>query len=219
MKPKVLIFASGSKEGGGSGFLHLILNMLSGLLPVEICGVVCNYENGGVRKIADQYGIWFSHLASFTAEDYFRVAAESGAEWFLLSGWLKHVKGLPANRTINIHPGPTQGFGGKGYHGHHVHQAILDAGAKETAVTMHFVTENFDEGPTFFEYPLRVCAGDDADSLGSRVNRYEHGHQSWITSLVISGQIAWDGNREHEVQVPDWYRTLPFCPKRLQVAA
>ncbi len=215
MKPKVLIFASGSRDGGGSGFLHLVLNSLSGVLPVEIVGVVSNHENGGVRRIANDYQIRFFLLKSFDLGDYCRIIVQAEAEWFLLSGWLKFVYGLDPRCIINIHPGPTKDFGGDGMHGHHVHQAVLDAQAKFTAVTMHFVTEDgYDTGPTFFEYPLAVCPKDDVEALAARVNRYEHGWQSFVTWLVVSGQIYWDGI--YEVHVPEWYKSMPFCPPRLK---
>jgi len=225
-KYKVVIFATGDKRPGkgGSGFLHLILNMLAGVLPIEIVAVVSNYENGGVRTIADKYGIWFIHMTAFTAADYARIAADTGAEWFLLSGWLKFVRGLPANRTVNIHPGPTDDkrFCGDNMYGHHVHKGIVTARVGDesvlSAVTMHFVTEaGYDVGPSFFKYPLWVETGDDADSLGGRVNRYEHGWQSLVTMLVITGQISWSGIKGDEVRVPLWYRTMPFCPARLRV--
>ncbi len=108
-------------------------------------------------------------------------------------------------------------------HGHHVHAAIIAADEEESAVTMHFVTEDgYDRGPSFFHYPVSTSGckefGDKAaDELGARVNRYEHGHQSWMSWMVISGQISWTGRQEDEVRVPLWYRTMPFCPARLRV--
>jgi phosphoribosylglycinamide formyltransferase-1 len=216
-KPKVLIFASGSKDKGGSGLLHLILNILAGVLPIEIVGVVSNYENGGVRTIADKYGIRFIHMTSFSAADYARIAAETGAEWFLLSGWLKKVCGLDPSRTINIHPGPTDRYGGDGMYGHYVHDAIIAAGEALSAVTMHFVDADYDRGPTFFVYPVSTSSCETGDDLGALVNRYEHGWQSFVTWLVISGQISWSGRKGDEVRVPLWYRTMPFCPARLRV--
>jgi len=216
-RPRVLVFASGSKDKGGSGFLHLILNMSAGVLPVDIVGVVCHHENGGVRKIADKHHIRFFPMASFTEEDYRRVALESGAEWFLLSGWLKKVCGLDPGRTINIHPGPTDCYGGNGMYGHHVHDAIIAAGEALSAVTMHFVDADYDRGPTFFVYPVSTSSCGNGDDLGALVNRYEHGWQSFVTWLVVSGQISWTGRKEDEVEVPYWYRMMPFCPERLRI--
>ena len=105
-KPKLLIFASGSKTGGGSGFQELVLNTRSGVLNADIVGVVSNHANGGVKEKADAHGITFIHLPNpIKAEDYLSIAKETGAEWFALSGWFKFVYGLDPTRTFNIHPG------------------------------------------------------------------------------------------------------------------
>lgn len=47
---KILVFASGSTGGGGSGFRKLVEGSLSGVLKAEIISVVLNYPSGGVRR-------------------------------------------------------------------------------------------------------------------------------------------------------------------------
>jgi phosphoribosylglycinamide formyltransferase-1 len=198
-RPKILIFASGSKEGGGSGFEKLVLNRDNGVLDADIVGVVSNHANGGVREKADRLGINFIHFEGpWTAEEYQRLIAESGAEWVALSGWLKLVAGLDPRTTFNIHPGPLPEFGGKGMYGHFVHEAVLSAfkergSSVHGAVTMHFVTPKYDEGPVFFRLPVPIDESDTAESLAKRVNSAEHEWQSKITNKVIHGEIGWDG--------------------------
>ena len=46
-----------------------------------------------------------------------------------------------SNMIINIHPGKLPDFGGKGYYGMKVHQAVVDSKSKTTAVTIHNVNE------------------------------------------------------------------------------
>ncbi|HLC89764.1 MAG TPA: formyltransferase family protein [Patescibacteria group bacterium] len=222
-KPRVLVFASGSKDGGGSGLLHLVLNAQTGVLGANIVGVVSNYKAGGVRKIAAKYEVPFYHfIGPFTAEMYQSLAQASRANWFLLSGWLKFVRGLPADKTINIHPGDTEKFGGPGLYGHHVHEAVIKAfQAGEvtcSCVTMHFVTDGatkaeYDRGPVFFKYPVGIEPDDTAETLAARVNRYEHGWQSYMTNLVVRGDIWLTGM--NQVMVPAWYRSHPGCPKEV----
>ena len=197
-KPKLIIFASGSKDGGGSGFRELVENNKTGVLDAEIVAVVSNYENGGVRKIADEHGIKFLFFKGpYLLGEYQRILKETGAEWVALSGWLKLVLGLDPQRTINIHPGRLPQFGGSGMYGHFVHEATIEAykrgEVKYSAVTMHFVTEIYDGGPVFFEYPVWIRGNDTPESLARRVNKIEHGWQSYITNLVIHQKIKWDG--------------------------
>ena len=196
--PKLLVFASGTAEGGGSGFQKLAENARAGALRAEIVGVVSNHEYGGVRQKADALDIPFIYFPSpWTAEGYQKIVRESGAEWIALSGWIKMVAGLNPRRTFNIHPGPLPEFGGPGLYGHKVHEAVLEAyragKIKNSAVSMHFVTDKYDKGPVFFEYPVPIEPDDTPDTLAARVNQAEHEWQSRITDLVVNGEISWDG--------------------------
>lgn len=215
-KPKLLIFASGTAEGGGSGFEKLVLAAQGTTLKAEVVGVVSNHANGGVRIRADKLGVPFTHFPKpWSPEAYQRIASESGAEFFALSGWLKLVTGLDlatgfnSKTVFNIHPGPLPDLGGDGFHGHYVHEAVMEAFRRgeitHSAVTMHFVTEGYDRGPIFFQVRVKINEDDTPDSIGERVNQYEHFFQPRITNLVVSGEIRWDGVNPYSLQGPEGY--------------
>lgn len=212
--PKLLVFASGTKDGGGSGFQELVENSRTGVLKAEIVAVVSNHADGGVKKKADKLGIPFEYFPGpFEASEYQRIVKKYDADFVALSGWLKLAVGLDPRTTINIHPGPLPRFGGKGMYGHYVHEAVIKAfqngEVENSAVSIHFVTKNFDEGPLFFEYPVLIREEDMGETLGGRVNKIEHGWQSFITNLVVTGQISWDGKDPKSLKVPEWYNFLP----------
>jgi phosphoribosylglycinamide formyltransferase 1 len=224
-KPKVIVFASGSKDGGGSGFENLVVQSRENpKVNFKVVAVVSNHEHGGVREKAERLGISFIYLDKDhrTAEDYERVVRESGAEWVSLSGWLKLVpmkenpddpnSGLDPSKTINIHPGPLPKFGGAGMYGHHVHDAVMEAFRKgevtHGAVSMHFATAKYDEGPKFLHYPVLIQEGDTAEILGKRVNEAEHEIQPVITSMVVNSEISWDGKDPKSLKVPEDYEYL-----------
>ncbi len=197
MKPKLLVFASGTENGGGSGFEKLGASM-GKVLNADIVGVVSNHEHGGVREKADKLRIPFIHFPGpWTREKYREIAEKTGADFFALSGWLKLVTGLPPRTTFNIHPGPLPEFGGAGMYGHHVHEAVMKAfhegKVTHSAVTMHFVTEEYDRGPVFYRFRVAIRENDTPDSLAKRVNMWEHICQPSITDEVVNGYISWDG--------------------------
>jgi phosphoribosylglycinamide formyltransferase-1 len=221
-RPKVLVFASGSAEGGGSGFEKLVLASRGGPLEADIVAVVSNYANGGVRVRADKLGVPFLHFPKpWTDEEYQRFASESGADFSALSGWLKLVTGLDPttrfnSRTVfNIHPGPLPDFGGPELYGHHVHEVVMAAfGRREithSAVSMHFVTGEYDRGPVFFRCKVKINDDDTPDTIGTRVNEQEHLHQSKITSMVVNGLIKWDGIDPNSLEVPSGYSIECFA--------
>jgi phosphoribosylglycinamide formyltransferase-1 len=191
----------------------LLRNARTGVLHATIVAVVSNHAEGGVFHVAQQYQVPFMHFTGpFNAEEYQKIIEVHGAEWVALSGWLKLAAGLDPQRTINIHPGPLPRFGGKGMYGKHVHAAVVEAfkaGEVTTShVTMHFVTPQYDEGPVIFRYPILVEEGDDGPALGERVNKVEHGWQSYITNLVVNGLISWDGKDPKSLKVPEGYQFL-----------
>jgi len=203
---KLLVFNSGS----GSGFQELVENSRTGILQADIIGLISSSKNNRCFKRAEKLlGIQMMVMKNYEAIDYQWTLAIFHAEdeWISLSGWLKLTKGLNPQKTINIHPGPLPDFGGPGMYGHHVHEAVIKAykegDIENSEVCMHFVTEEYDKGPVFFRYPVLIRDDDDADSLAARVNKIEHGWQSYVTNLVVTGQIYWDGKNPESLVVPE----------------
>jgi phosphoribosylglycinamide formyltransferase-1 len=79
-----------------------------------------------------------------------------------------------AGRTINVHPSLLPAHGGAGMLGLAVHRSVLEAGDAETGVTIHEVTPELDAGPILAQARVPVLAGDDAETLATRVLAVEH---------------------------------------------
>jgi phosphoribosylglycinamide formyltransferase-1 len=216
-KPKLLIFASGDKSGGGSGFANLIKDSRAGILKAEIVGVVSNHPKGGVFKIAQKYQIKFFYFPSpYAAQKYQEFVKKTKAQWVALSGWVKLAKGLKPNRTINIHPAPLPQIGGKNMYGLYVHQAVLAAFKQgkiaHSAVSMHFAAKKYDQGPIFFRYPVKIKKSDTPLALQKRVKKIERRWQGKIANLIVNQEISWDG-KSRKIKTPQWYKKEIYCPK------
>jgi folate-dependent phosphoribosylglycinamide formyltransferase PurN len=212
-KPRLIVFASGTPTGGGSGFEELVASSRKGILDADIAAVVSNCKNGGVREKAKRLKIPFVYFrAPYTEERYLRIVHTFPHDFIALSGWLKLVVGLEPRITFNIHPGPLPDFGGPGMYGHHVHQAVLKAYHEgkitHSAVSMHFVTPEYDKGPIFFRVPVPIEDNDSVDALAGRVNGAEHVWQPLITNLVVQGDISWDGENPGSMRLPAGYSWL-----------
>lgn len=90
------------------------------------------------------------------------------------------------NRILNVHPALLPKFGGKGMYGIHVHEAVIAAGEKESGCTVHFVTENYDEGPVILQKKCPVEPGDTPEDLAMRVLELEHAAYCEALIRVIS---------------------------------
>jgi folate-dependent phosphoribosylglycinamide formyltransferase PurN len=98
-------------------------------------------------------------------------------------------------------------------YGHHVHEAVFKAYSAgeitHSAVSMHFVTNEYDRGPVFFHFPVEIFQMDSADDIGKKVNEAEHSLQPLITNMVVQGKISWDGKDPESLRVPKGYKYLP----------
>jgi phosphoribosylglycinamide formyltransferase-1 len=80
------------------------------------------------------------------------------------------------NKIINIHPALLPKYGGKGMYGRHVHQAVADAGEKESGITIHYVNSNYDEGSIIFQTKCPVLPTDTADTIAQKVHELEYNY-------------------------------------------
>jgi phosphoribosylglycinamide formyltransferase-1 len=194
--PYILVFASGTKTGGGTGFETLVraARLQPPILDAWICGVITNHADGGVWQKAKALGVRSEYWAGpYTAKGYQNFVKYFNADYVMLSGWLKLVAGLDPARTINIHPGPLPRFGGPNMYGHYVHDAVMAAYHRgeitHSAVSMHFVDEVYDRGPTFFTLPVPIEPGDTPETLAAKVNSAEHTWQPRVLNYIVHGQV------------------------------
>ncbi len=198
--PNILIFASGTATGGGSGFETMVIAARARppVLDARICGVITNHFEGGVWHKAKALGIPCEYWPGpYLAKGYQNFVKYFNADYVMLSGWLKLAAGLDPARTINIHPGPLPRFGGPKLYGRYVHEAVMAAYQRgeitHSAVTMHFVDAKYDRGPVFFALPVPIEPGDTPETLAARLNRAEHEWQPRVLNYVVHGQVRLAG--------------------------
>jgi folate-dependent phosphoribosylglycinamide formyltransferase PurN len=115
----------------------------------------------------------------------------------LLAGYLTHLRILPdwEGRMMNIHPSLLPLFGGKGFYGTRVHEAVLAAGMKVTGCSVHFVNAEYDAGPIILQRCLPVHEDDTPESLGARVFALECEAYPEAIRLFAAGRLRIEGQR------------------------
>lgn len=123
--------------------------------------------------------------------------AEAGVELIVMSGYLRRLGpktlGRYAGRIINIHPGPLPQFGGEGMYGARVHQAVIAAGAAESAIVIHAVDEEYDHGPELARRSVPLRPGETAESLEERVKSLEPAFFVETLQKIADGQLELPG--------------------------
>src|SRR6185295_2599206 len=97
------------------------------------------------------------------------------------------------NRVINVHPALLPAFGGKGYYGHHVHEAVLEHGCKIAGCTVHFVDQEYDRGPIIDQKAVPVLPDDTAETLGARVQEAEREIYPKVIEALVEGRVSVKG--------------------------
>ncbi len=96
---------------------------------------------------------------------------------------------------VNVHPALLPMFGGEGYFGHHVHEAVLKAGVKITGATVHFADAVYDHGPIIAQEAVTVLEDDTPDTLADRVQAAERRIYPKAIALYAQGRIKREGSR------------------------
>lgn len=173
-------------SGRGSNFRAVLEKIESGdLRNACIAAVISNNSRAGALSLAREKSIPAYHISSYTHPDpgeyeeaLLEILIAQEIQLILLAGYMKLlprsvIRAFP-NRILNIHPALLPRHGGKGMYGIRVHRAVLEAGEKETGVTIHIVNERYDEGPIVARRKVAVRDDDTPESLAARVLEVEH---------------------------------------------
>lgn len=172
-KTKVAVLVS----GGGTNLQAIIDKVADGSLPqVELVKVISSKEGAFALERAAKAGV-----ATAVAKEQEQVLEElqaSGAEIIVLAGYMKVLSAEIIknyrNRIVNIHPSLIPKFCGKGFYGMRVHNAVIEAGEKESGATVHYVDEGVDTGEIIMQERVPVLEGDTPEDLAARVLKVEH---------------------------------------------
>ena len=111
-------------------------------------------------------------------------------DFIVLAGFLmkisKEIIAAYPKKIINIHPSLLPKFGGKGMYGRFVHEAVIEAQETESGITIHFVSEEYDEGAIIFQSKLNVEKTDCAQSLAKKIQQLEHRYFPEVIERVIN---------------------------------
>ncbi|MCA6293197.1 MAG: phosphoribosylglycinamide formyltransferase [Phenylobacterium sp.] len=180
MTPRLRLAFLASRNG--SAFRAAIEAAEAGRLAADIVLLVSNSARAPALDFARARAL--PHRVIPTAVDpeaadreLAEALAASGADWIVLSGYLRRIG--PAvlarfpDRILNIHPGPLPAFGGEGMYGRRVHEAVIAAGAPQSEVTIHLVDGEYDHGRVLGRWPVPVEPGDTPETLEQRVTALE----------------------------------------------
>ena len=179
---KIAVFASG--EGTNA---QCVIDYFKGS-DVSIELIVCNNPTANVLKRAKKNGIpsmLINREIFYNGDSVLKKLQDLEIDLIVLAGFLWKIpenilRAFP-NKIVNIHPALLPKFGGKEMYGINVHKAVVEAGEKESGITIHYVNEHYDEGKIILQKKCDVSKEDTAGTLAHKVLKLEH---EWFPKAI-----------------------------------
>jgi phosphoribosylglycinamide formyltransferase-1 len=191
-------------SGGGTTLQNLLDRIADGRLRAQVMLVISNNSDAMALARARSAGIEavfvsrkeFGSRAEFSRR-IFDACRRAGIDLVCLGGFLQLIE-VPDDflgRVMNIHPALIPAFCGKGYYGHHVHEAVLAYGAKVSGCTVHFADNEYDHGPIILQRTVPVLEDDTPERLAERVFGQECEAYPEAIRLFAEGRLQIEGRR------------------------
>jgi phosphoribosylglycinamide formyltransferase-1 len=157
---KIAVFVSGKAS---------TLDNICSKLDVEVTWVISN--NLKAMSVVEKHKLKLIKVLDPLDPNIYNLPVDL----IVLAGWNKLVpaEALVNKRIINIHPSLLPKYGGKGYYGLKVHEAVLTAKERISGCTVHWVDEQYDHGKIIAQQTVPVFDYDTPESLQERVQEAE----------------------------------------------
>ena len=191
-------------SGGGRSLQNLLDRIADGRLKAQVALVVSNRNDAGGLERGERAGIPtavaerkdFSSREEFSRH-IFDLCTAAKVDLVCLAGFLQllHIPDDYLGRVLNIHPSLIPAFCGKGFYGHHVHEAALAYGVKVSGCTVHFADNVYDHGPIVLQRVVPVLDEDTPDILAARIFEQECEAYPEAIQLFAEGRLRVTGRR------------------------
>jgi phosphoribosylglycinamide formyltransferase-1 len=179
MKPiKIAIFASGTGTNA-----EFIIRYFANYPSVEVVFVLSNKEQAPIVSKANSFGVSVIVCSNKDVEDatfLVHLCDSKEIDYIILAGFLRKIPDTLVaaypEKIINIHPSLLPKYGGAGMYGRNVHAAVYAEKEKETGISIHYVSEEFDSGRIIAQYSVAITDTDTVESIQEKVHQLEHQH-------------------------------------------
>ncbi len=182
---KIVLFASGSGTN-----VENIIRYFQEKKTAEVVAVFCNNPNAKVLERAQNLNIptFVFSKEALNSTLVLEKLSEYQPDLIVLAGFLLQfpiaiIKEFP--NIINIHPALLPRYGGKGMYGMHVHRAVLENKESETGITIHYVTENYDEGAFVFQKSILIDDCVSPEDIAYKIHELEQEHFPQVINKLL----------------------------------
>jgi phosphoribosylglycinamide formyltransferase-1 len=175
MKFRLAIFASGT----GSNAARLI-DYFKGHPNFEVAFVLTNKPQAPVVNKTVQRNIKLIICTNQEIDQshyLVELCKNEKVDYIVLAGFLRKIPfdliHYFDKHIINVHPSLLPKFGGAGMYGLNVHTAVKESCETESGITIHYVSENFDEGQRIAQFITPIDSNDTVEQIQSKIHQLE----------------------------------------------
>ena len=183
---RLSIFVSGNGTN-----LQRIAEYFTDNKDVKIVNVVCNNPKAYSIERAKNLGIPLRMITreEFKSEAFVKEMKDLNVDLIVLAGFLwklpeNLVKAFP-KKIVNIHPALLPKYGGKGFYGEHVHEAVVAAKEAFSGITIHYVDEVYDNGEIILQAYVSLSEKETPDSLAAKIHQLEQAYFPVVIEQLI----------------------------------
>lgn len=167
----------------GSGFDTIQKACENKELDAQVVLVISNNSNAKVLEKANDKNVpnFIINTKKYPNENLdekiTKLMKEFKVDYIFLAGFMKKIEEnlikTYKNKIINSHPALLPKFGGKGMYGVNVHKAVITSKEKVSGSTIHFVSDNYDEGEYILQKSITLDESETVESLENRIKNLE----------------------------------------------
>lgn len=187
---RISIFVSGNGTN-----LQRIAEYFAPNPEVTIVNVVCNNPEAYSIQRAKNLGIPLRMVdrETFRSAAFVEEMRDLNLDLIVLAGFLWKIptaliQAYP-KKIINIHPALLPKYGGKGFYGEHVHEAVVAAKEAFSGITIHYVNEVYDSGEIILQARVALDEKETPDSLAAKIHQLEQAYYPITIETIMKLKI------------------------------
>lgn len=181
MLTKIAVFASGT----GSNFINIVHKIAEYNINAKVILLISNNPNAGAVEFAKKNNINVKVVNKYRYKEekninkeYKLSLKENKIDLILLAGFMKKIPSdivkIYKDKILNIHPSLLPDYGGKGFYGMNVHNAVFKSKDKFSGATVHYVNEKYDRGPILIQKKIDIQNCKNSNEIAKKVLEIEH---------------------------------------------
>jgi len=190
MPKKLAIFASGSGSNAQN-----ICNYFANHSDIEVVLICTNKPDAFIVKRAEKLNVPVTFITKTELNNFnglYKTLQNTKVDFIILAGFLLKLPAVMVkkykNRILNIHPSLLPKYGGRGMYGNNVHKAVLANKEIESGISVHFVTQNYDEGRLILQEKCSVLENETLNTLVAKIHQLEQEYFPIAIEKVLKNQ-------------------------------